>query len=346
MKERVENSLPEYEFSFLYLIILFTLYNMHLSNTSFFTVLIFMHLNPRLLTIFQAAMRSGSASAAALQINITQPAISRALKELEETVGFSLFQRSRYGLTPTPEARLLAVEVERAHAVFDRVGETARMIRDKEQGQLRIAALPAYADGFASRMVADFIDGSPGIAVHLVAANRNEVNAMIKSHQVDIGVTASEDEGLDWGIYGLRVNASIDRSAVCIFASGDQLEDCDTISAADLQDKRMIQLTEGSSLRTLAERRGLSRSAQSYAPIEVGAQTTIVSLVASGVGVGIVDPEVISDSVTGQVSMRKLASPITWSTVLVTRESPAIPRVAENFLAWAEDHIHKYLTTF
>ena len=59
-------------------------------------------------------MISGSATGAALESNITQPAVSHALKEFEDIVGFRLFVRERSGLRPTQEAELLYEEVQRA----------------------------------------------------------------------------------------------------------------------------------------------------------------------------------------------------------------------------------------
>lgn len=102
-------------------------------------------------------------------------------------------------------------------------------------------------------------------------------------------------------------------------------------------------MTEGSSLRTLAERRGLSLSAHPGAPIEVGTQSAIVTLVAAGIGVGIVDPEVVSDAMAARISMRPLAPPIVWSIVLVSRKNSAILRVADRFIDWAESRIDGYL---
>jgi molybdenum-dependent DNA-binding transcriptional regulator ModE len=57
----------------------------------------------RQLEIFNAVMISGSASRAAELLQVTQPAVSRAIVDLEEAIGFSLFDRIRGRLVPTPE---------------------------------------------------------------------------------------------------------------------------------------------------------------------------------------------------------------------------------------------------
>ena len=61
-------------------------------------------INLRSLECFRAIIDSGSATAAARELNLTQPAVSRCLSTLEDWVGFELFIRSKGRLIPTDEA--------------------------------------------------------------------------------------------------------------------------------------------------------------------------------------------------------------------------------------------------
>ena len=83
-------------------------------------------------------MIHGSATSAAVDVNMTQSAVSRTLKEFEAIVGFRLFDRERTGLRPTREAQQLFKDVHRAYASFADVNQTAKSILNKEAGQLRI----------------------------------------------------------------------------------------------------------------------------------------------------------------------------------------------------------------
>ncbi len=64
-------------------------------------------MNARQLEIFRAIMRNGSLSAAAVALNVSQPAVSKVLRHFESQIGYRLFERSGSRLVPTPEARLL-----------------------------------------------------------------------------------------------------------------------------------------------------------------------------------------------------------------------------------------------
>ena len=72
-----------------------------------------MRIKYRQLEVFSALMESGSVSGAAELLSLSQPAISIALSNLEEEVGFRLFHRTKGFFAPTPEATLLHIEVEK-----------------------------------------------------------------------------------------------------------------------------------------------------------------------------------------------------------------------------------------
>ncbi len=79
----------------------------------------------RHIEVFNAIMLTGSVSAAARLINITQPAVSRTLQHAEIQLGFPLFQRAKGRLTPTTEALTLYPHIERLFAQLDEVQRPA-----------------------------------------------------------------------------------------------------------------------------------------------------------------------------------------------------------------------------
>ena len=83
----------------------------------------------RHIEVFNAIMLTGSVSAAARLINITQPAVSRTLQHAEIQLGFSLFQRAKGRLTATTEALTLYPHIERLFAQLDEVQRLAANLR-------------------------------------------------------------------------------------------------------------------------------------------------------------------------------------------------------------------------
>ncbi|MCX7354707.1 MAG: LysR family transcriptional regulator [Alphaproteobacteria bacterium] len=111
-------------------------------------------LRRRHMLVFQTVMRSRSVTEAAQQLGISQPATSRALFELEEQVGFPLFNRSSGRTTPTVEAQNLLPEIDELLLHQDLVEGRIKAVRARNEGTLTIAAPPGLVTSFLSRAVA------------------------------------------------------------------------------------------------------------------------------------------------------------------------------------------------
>src|SRR6478735_4651723 len=96
--------------------------------------------NSRQLEAFRAVLMAGGMSAGARLLNITQPAASRLIRDLEAGLELTLFERRNGRLVVTQEGRRLQGVVERHVATLAEVLETARGLRASRLGQLRIAA--------------------------------------------------------------------------------------------------------------------------------------------------------------------------------------------------------------
>ena len=105
------------------------------------------------LRVLDAVVRSGSMARAAGELHISQPAISKAIGELEHTVGVRLLDRGRYGVEPTAYGRAL---LRRSVTVFDELRESVKEIEylsDPTAGELRIGALEAVAAGLLAATI-------------------------------------------------------------------------------------------------------------------------------------------------------------------------------------------------
>src|ERR1044071_655742 len=97
----------------------------------------------RHIEVFQAVMETGSMSAAARLIHLTQSAVSRSVANAELQLGYPLFHRVGGHLVPTTEGLAL---FEESSGIFERLESlkrTAHNLKSGEQGLVRIAAIPA-----------------------------------------------------------------------------------------------------------------------------------------------------------------------------------------------------------
>ena len=291
-----------------------------------------MHFNYKHLRVFRAVMIHGSATRAALEVNISQSSVSRTLKEFEAQVGFRLFDRERTGLRPTREAERLFKDVQRAYATFSEVRQTAQAILNQEEGQLRIAALAVYVDGFVSRNLSAFMAKHPGITIQLIAAAKPEIEKLVATEQVDLGITT-----LPVTSDLITIRHSIKRSAVCIFPKDHSLRKNREITLSDLMDHQLIHQFTGAPLRSLIDMKFIEQGLEPTVRMEMESQRAIVNIVCTGGGIGVVDPDILSDQDRNQLCCRPLTPSLEWSLALVSAKRVTPLQIADAFLDWMHD---------
>ena len=102
-------------------------------------------LSQRSLEAFRCVMRAGTVSAAADEMAISQPAVSRLIRDLEERLQLPLFSRRGGRVVATREAHELWTEVERSFVGLGQIERAATQIRQGYRATLTIAAAPAIA---------------------------------------------------------------------------------------------------------------------------------------------------------------------------------------------------------
>src|SRR5580698_280093 len=124
-------------------------------------------LNLRALKSFHEIIQSGSATAAAERLGLSQPGVSRLIAQLERDVGFDLFYREKGRLVPTADGLAVYEEVELAFSNIERINALVRDIRNHNTGQLKIVASPSFSEGVLSDVIVNFLKAFPKVRLHI-----------------------------------------------------------------------------------------------------------------------------------------------------------------------------------
>src|SRR5215475_5571300 len=125
------------------------------------------------LHVFFAVVHSGSMAKAATHLNVTQPAVSKAIGELEAVLGVRLFDRSTQGVEPTVYGNAL---LKCGSAVFDEIKQgikTIEFLADPTSGDIRIGCLMSIAATILPATIERFAQKYPRVVVH-----QDEVNVL------------------------------------------------------------------------------------------------------------------------------------------------------------------------
>ncbi len=132
--------------------------------------------SPRHLLVFEAAARTGSFTRAARELNVQQPAVSAAIKQLESSLGTRLFIRAHRAVTLTHAGERLYNDTA---AAFERIHHTAEMLSQRSaQQHVTLSASTAFAHYWMVPRLARFHAAHPGIDLRLQTSEREpEIDA-------------------------------------------------------------------------------------------------------------------------------------------------------------------------
>ncbi len=146
----------------------------------------------RHIEVFNAVMLTGSVSAAARLINVTQPAVSRILQHAELQLGFALFQRAKGRLLPTSEALTLYPHIERLFAQLDDVQRLAANLKAGDSAQeLRILTVLALSYEILPHAILLFRVKHPDVAISIKALHSPQIVAALVLQEADVGFVFS-----------------------------------------------------------------------------------------------------------------------------------------------------------
>ena len=140
------------------------------------------------LRAYRAWMQTGSVSLAAQQLGVTQPAVSRALHELSETLRVPLFTRQGRSLTPTRESLALYSEVDQILEKVAGIADISDNLRSFQARQLHVAATPAPALGILPATIKSFATDFPDVEVAMDMCMPRDLHDWTKIGPFDIGV--------------------------------------------------------------------------------------------------------------------------------------------------------------
>lgn len=242
-------------------------------------------MNFRLLEAFHAVMISGSASRAAELLQVTQPAVSRAIADLERSAGFALFDRVRGRLVATPEGKLFFADVSRSFAGLDRLRMAAARIRDYGSGHLRVASLAALGSTLVPRAIRAFRVRHPDIAITLQVTSSAQVRDLVVNGPFGLGLAADEVDlsGVDHRLFSSA-------RALCAMAPGHALAHRRVIQAADLDGLAFVALSPDDQARARMFEVFGQAGVRPRVVVETPFAATVCALALEGVGVGLVNP--------------------------------------------------------
>lgn len=244
-----------------------------------------MPLSLRQVEAFRAVLSTGSMTAAAELMGVTQPAVSRLIRDMETEIGVSLFERNSGRVYPTQDAFSLFREVERSFVGLDSIAVAAEALRDRREGYLRIAASIAPSFYCLPGVIDDFQGEWPGVKVTLKTCPSPEVQNIVALHQAEVGVGSAPP-----GAPGVQVEPLADLDMVCVLPAGHALCAESVIRPRHLARERLLMIADHSIVQHRIRKIFESARVQPDICFESSYSGPVCALVARGRGIAILEP--------------------------------------------------------
>lgn len=270
-------------------------------------------MNIRQIEIFKAVMESGSVTAAGQKLRISQPAVSKYLKLLEEDTELKLFDRTGNRLTPTLEATTLFDQVERSYRGLDQLSRFVTGLKHHPAGELSVAAMPMLARRWLPEILGPFLIENTGVSLSLPIRSSGWIADALSTGQVDIGVglKMADSAGVDF-------EHIMSVPLVCVMKPDHPLAHQAAVVAGDLAPHTLITLSNFDQWRLAVETALEHSNARPIRRVDTFTTQVACELVARGVGIAIVDALTAMDYATRGLEWRLFRPALSFDIALMT----------------------------
>lgn len=289
-----------------------------------------------LVTIAEA----GSVRAAADELMVSPSAVSSALSALQQRLDVALVVPEGRGLRLTDAGQVYANYARRILGLFDEARNAAVGEAESGRGELRLAAITTAGEQLVPRLLAGFTGRYGDVGLRVEVGNRQQLQALLDAHEVDLGIGGRPDTGRDLEVHGVR------RNELVVVAGPDADPGDDPVGW--LAERTWLLRERGSGTRATTTA-VLERLQLSPRTLTLGSNVAAVEAVSAGLGVTLVSKDAVarqleSDDLT-MIDLPGMPLRRDWHLVAHSGHLPATARLFVDYVlrsgefvapAWSE----------
>jgi LysR family transcriptional regulator, nitrogen assimilation regulatory protein len=292
----------------------------------------------RRLRTFVAVAEQGTVSKAALCLRITQPALSRQIRDLQQELGLRLFDRVGRGLVLTAEGAQFLGDCRGALGHIDSLGERVELLRRGDSGVLKVAASPQTIESILSTFLPRYAERFPNVHVKLTEGLGHEQTAMLERGEVHIGIRHDPGDRR----FESRVLPSNEILAAC--TPSLELGHAGMIDIGRLASYPLLLLEAGYSARRLFNAACRLAHVEPNILLESRAPHTLLALAEAGQGVAIIPSLLRTDRYTLRiVRVAHRRKPIRSRYAIQWDKRRPLPAYAESFCETLAEYVREVL---
>jgi len=255
-----------------------------------------MALSLRQIEVIRAVLRAGTLTSAARQLGVSQPGISRVLRNAEGRLGLLLFERRSGRLHPTPEALALYPDIEKIYAEIDAIQRAATDLKRARGGRLSLVSIPSIATTILADAMGRLAKTGPDLRITLRTALNYEVIESVRTGAAELGF--AYDVPNHPAVTATEIGQT---RLVCVLPKGHRLAARAAVDARDLDGLPLVSFSGTLAIGAALESAFAEAGATRRIGVEVGQTFLACALVNAGAGIAVVDDLVVASLRRGLV---------------------------------------------
>jgi len=283
-----------------------------------------MNVTLRQLRVFRSVAQTRNFSRTGETVGLTQPAVSRAIVELERALGLRLLDRTTREVALTEAGRSLAARLERALDELDSTLADVAGLADADGGKVRVASSPTLSAYLMPACIATCAREAPRVRFLLLDRIQQDVLESVRGGEVDFGVVV-EPPAVD----DLHCEAILHDPFVLVTPLHHRLAQARSVRWKALAGAALVLLDNSSGSRRYIDDALAQHGAVCKVEQELAHPTTVFQMVEAGIGLTVMPRLAVPPGGLHGLTMRPLLPRLERTVMLVRRNDRALSPVAE-----------------
>lgn len=292
----------------------------------------------RALQALHAVIETGTVTAAAKTLGVSQPAVSNLLAQLETQTRLKLFAKSGGRLVPTPEAMALYHGVDTVVRGLDHVAQAVTDLQNQQVGQLQVASTHALANGLLPSLIARFSERRPNLSISFQAQTSSKIQEWVVAGLFEVGIC-------ELPLLHDSLSAEVlSFETVCAVPVGSPMLHHAVLSPPVMDDVPFVVMGPDHMTHRRTREAFQKAGARWRTRVHTHLFQNMLSFVKLGMGASLIDPFTVMSDDAGGFETRPFAPAIMLDMAIITARDRPLSQIGRDFLDELRDSLQGYAT--
>lgn len=281
----------------------------------------------RQLKYFNEVVKQKSITKASEVLHISQPALSKGIKSLEDEIGITLIHRSNKTHELTDAGHIVFDYAQRIIAQVDEMSTTLHDMTDLKRGSINIGIPPIIGSLYFPKVIAEFHKAYPNIQINIKEYGAAKVVKSVEEGEFEIGVAVLPIMDTAFNVYPL-----VKEELKLIINEKHPLSDRNKVYMHELKEEEFIFYSEEFALHEMMRKKFIDEGFEPNIIFKSSQWDFMIEIVAANLGISILPESICNRSSNNLVRIIDLLPVTTWELAIITKKDRYLSVAGRTFI--------------